>query len=380
MYPPVSQLCARIRPLDLGDSIGKAAELLRTSNGRAAPVIVSGHVLGLVTDADLGAALAADPARAKSLPVATLELHPISGIPDFWGADHALAHFRREGLEVAPVVDAIGRYVGMVSLADLATALCGRLRPKSIGGMATPFGVYLTDGAVRGGVGDWALMSAGMYIGLLHLAAVAVTFTLIGDGGWINHFPRALVWLHTLGPDHVRVAMLFLLFALGFRLSPISGFHAAEHQTVHAIEAGDDLRPDVVRTKPRVHPRCGTNLVVGLLLIGLLWNADSLRRWDQLGALAATILFLFTWRRLGSLAQQWITTRPANDEQIRSGIRAGDQLLEQYQANHAFGQNRWLRIWNIGICQVVSGFAALLALVALVNQFVFRIPGFEIFW
>src|SRR5580765_4482698 len=139
MYPPVSQLAVRVRPLDLGDSIGKAAELLRSSNGRAAPVIISGHVLGTTTTADLTAALASDPARAKNLPVATLELRPVNGIPDFWRADHALAHFRREGMEIAPVVDAMGRYVGMVSLADLATALCGRLRPKSIGGMATPF-------------------------------------------------------------------------------------------------------------------------------------------------------------------------------------------------------------------------------------------------
>src|SRR5262245_8574800 len=169
MYPPVSQLAVRVRPLDLADSIGKAAELIRSSNGRAAPVTLSGHVVGVISSAEVAAAVAANPEQAKNLPVATLTLNPCYGIPDFWAADRALAHFRREGLEASPVLDAMGRYVGMITTADLTSALCGRLRPRSIGGMATPYGVYLTDGTVRGGVGNWALASAGVYLGLLHL-------------------------------------------------------------------------------------------------------------------------------------------------------------------------------------------------------------------
>jgi uncharacterized protein YqhQ len=54
-----------------------------------------------------------------------------------------------------------------------------------------------------------------------------------------------------------------LLFALLFRLSWVTGYHAAEHQVVHTIEQGDDLRPEVVVAKPRVHPRCGSNLMAG---------------------------------------------------------------------------------------------------------------------
>jgi uncharacterized protein YqhQ len=39
---------------------------------------------------------------------------------------------------------------------------------------------------------------------------------------------------------------------------------------VHAIERGEPLVLEVVRRMPRVHPRCGTNLVAGIaLFLGL---------------------------------------------------------------------------------------------------------------
>jgi CBS domain-containing protein len=383
MYPPISELAARVRPLDLSDSIGKAAEQIRLSSGRAAPVAVNGHVLGVITAADLIPMLSSNPEEARTLPVAAMQLRPAYGIPDFWSADRAFAYFRKEGLECAPVLDATGRYVGMVSTADLATALCGRLRPRSIGGMATPFGVYLTDGAVRGGVGDVALMTAGVYIGALHLVAVILTCFLIGETGLLSRFPAGLAWLQHADLERARAALVMVVFAACFRLSRISGFHAAEHQVVHTIEAGDDLRPTVVRSKPRVHPRCGTNLVVGLMLLWLLWIcAEGLRRLGEPGdlfALAAFLLTLFTWRRLGGVVQHFITTRPACDAEIASGIRAGEQLLQNYQTCRPGPRPRWHRLWNIGICQVLLGFIAVMFTVWLVNLIV-PIPGVEILW
>ena len=49
MYPQVSQIASRVPPLELSDSVGKAADLLRSTACRAAPVGINGHVMGLVT-------------------------------------------------------------------------------------------------------------------------------------------------------------------------------------------------------------------------------------------------------------------------------------------------------------------------------------------
>jgi hypothetical protein len=378
--PPLSQLAVKIRPLDLADSVGKAAELLGSSPVGAAPVAINGHVVGVVSSSHLAAAMERAGPAARDLPVAALQPRPSLGLPGHWTPEQALGHLRQEGLRVAPVLDASGRYVGMVSVAELATAICGRLRPPSIGGMATPFGVYLTDGVVRGGVGNWALASTGVYLGLLTILSMLLSAALVGEGGVLLRAGWPGAWLGSLPPDIAMAIGFGAIFAALFRLSWITGYHAAEHQVVHAIERCEDLRPAAVQRQPRVHPRCGTNLVVGMLLITRLWQWQMLRDLPgELGAMIATVLVLYFWRRLGGLAQQHITTRPATEEQIQSGIRAGEQLLARYQESHRQPPRRWQRIWNMGLCQVASGFGVALLLVWLLSQVV-PVPGIEYLW
>ena len=132
-----------------------------------------------------------------------------------------------------------------------------------------------------------------------------------------------------------------------FRFSWVTGYHAAEHQVVHAIEQGEDLRPEVVRAKPRVHPRCGTNLMAafGIFMI--------LERWA--GPLAFVVA-LITWRFFGSLLQQYVTTRPARGWELESGLSAGRQLLERYQGSVGIHSSGIRRLWNMGLLQVFLGF------------------------
>src|SRR5207248_1050627 len=70
-----------------------------------------------------------------------------------------------------PILDASDRYLGLVSLADLLEALPVRPRPPMVGGMATPFGVYLTNGSIQAGAGNVALMAGGALLGFLLTAS-----------------------------------------------------------------------------------------------------------------------------------------------------------------------------------------------------------------
>src|SRR5262249_476007 len=78
------------------------------------------------------------------------------------------------------IVDEADCYLGLLVLADLVAPLPVRPRPAMVGGMATPWGVYLTNGSIQAGVGNWALVASG---GLMGLLLVASKF-IIGLGAW----------------------------------------------------------------------------------------------------------------------------------------------------------------------------------------------------
>jgi uncharacterized protein YqhQ len=171
------------------------------------------------------------------------------------------------------------------------------------------------------------------------------------------------------------------LFVALFRFSWVTGFHAAEHQVVHTLEAGDDLRPDIVAKQPRVHPRCGTNLVAGMFLLLMLLSVEKppfevpllqplLRGIAELNPLAALLLTAFFWRRLGSWLQQHVTTRPANAAQLDSGIVAAEQLLQRYAARAGERLTFPRRLWNMGMVQVFAGYLLVAGGVHLLNHFV----------
>lgn len=48
------------------------------------------------------------------------------------------------------------------------------------------------------------------------------------------------------------------------------GYHGAEHKTINAYEAGDELTPEVVAKYPIEHPRCGTAFLLTVFFVGVL--------------------------------------------------------------------------------------------------------------
>ena len=47
-------------------------------------------------------------------------------------------------------------------------------------------------------------------------------------------------------------------------------YHGAEHQTINAYEDGAELTPEVVSTYPLEHPRCGTGLLLVVVVVSVL--------------------------------------------------------------------------------------------------------------
>lgn len=50
----------------------------------------------------------------------------------------------------------------------------------------------------------------------------------------------------------------------------VYGYHGAEHKTINAFEAGDELTPKIVKMYPREHPRCGTAFLLTVVVFSVI--------------------------------------------------------------------------------------------------------------
>ena len=361
--------------------VGEAAEMLRVSTHGGVVVgtrLLSGAVslAGWVGEESLSRALLALPTQAERKTLMQSALWEVPGLVQIpphehtIGANAKVSDAARQmddtGAGTLFVVDGSGAFLGLVGRGDLVRELSRPLKPPTIGGMATPLGVYLTTGAVSGGVGTVALMLTGLGMFGAILISLLLTQPLLR---WATLHPDIFSLAQSSGLLMVFVSLLqTAIYLLFVRLSPLAGFHAAEHQAVHAIEKSYPLLPEYVAAMPRVHPRCGTNLVAGGLL--LTTTASVLQAVCEMFALRGEEIGYLTWafaafvawgyfRPFGSFLQSFITTRPASPKQIQSGIDAARSVLSRHESrvrSFAPPAPPYVRLWHMGFIQIFSGF------------------------
>lgn len=110
-------------------------------------------------------------------------------------------------------------------------------------------------------------------------------------------------WLGALLPDPVAVNLAEGLLRLGLLIGYIAAvgrlpeirrvfaYHGAEHQAVHAFEAGAPLRPEAASRFPTAHPRCGTAFLLTVMVIAVFafaWLGDP----PLLGRLASRVVLI----------------------------------------------------------------------------------------
>lgn len=353
LHLPVSRFMRSATFAGAEQTIGGAVARLRESGSTLLPIIDNGYLRGVVSERSLANALGAGIPDFHGVEEAFDERVPIVKL--YESGSEALRAFDTFNVGELVVVDEDNRLVGLLNASDLYGQEVAPLRPPLVGGMATPFGVYLTSGSVGAGAKGWALVSTG-----------AVLFTILTTASILSIY--LFNWLVAKGTtmtaaDLVSSFAMFAMFAGAFRLLPISGIHAAEHMVVHAIERGEPLIPSVVKRMPRVHPRCGTNLAVGGTIF-LSIAANKLIQPESLRLTIALIGTLLLWRRLGGWMQYWVTTKPPTDKQIEMGIRSGLELLERQSRVRNVHVSIAHRLWNSGIFHVMAGSFTVYGIVA----------------
>jgi hypothetical protein len=338
-----------------------------TPHGVLPIVEESGIFVGWLTDASLVYALltSAEEGTAHRLrhePLVSLITQPPTTLLPNDALTVALEALRTHHTSVLPVVSPSGHYQGILSHADMIEDLSRPLQMPPIGGMATPLGVYLTNGNQSGGVGYLGLLLTGLLLFSLQLVVMAIIMPLANALEHASFFLALSKPLREVTAGFLVTTLDALLLMGLVRFSPMAGYHAAEHQVVHALERSEPLLPEIVKAMPRVHPRCGTNLVAGLFLLSLGETFQPLL--GLYGYPLFALVALLYWRSLGSWAQKNLTTRPAKLSEIESGIKAAQGLLKQSDERSTVTPTRLhpllyplLRLWRMGILQIASGFA-----------------------
>lgn len=376
----ITELIRMAPMLDSRDTVRRAAGLIRASESTRLLVVREGIICGTVDESSIAGYLGSMPDPESALDDTIEPL--IQEYPVHLNASATLREaaqvFSSSGVDLLPVIDSYGNFSGVLYRRDVIGLLTRNLRPPTVAGMATPLGVHLTTTSLSGGSG-----SLGLYLTGAALAIMLMLSKLAGDGvmsfigmglrlkmsALLASTPLTAAFSPYDIPAILSTVLGIVFFAVLMRLSPLAGYHGAEHMTVHAIEAGEELSPENVRRFPRVHPRCGTNLLVGASIFILITS----RFGGQISSLIAILIVVIGWRTVGGWVQYAVTTKRPNDRQLASGIAAGKELLKKYQERPHYHASGFGKAWEMGFLQTAAGMGTIFALLTLLQTH-FKIP------
>ena len=145
--------------------------------------------------------------------------------------------------------------------------------------------------------------------------------------------------------------MVFLLYIWGISfmggIRRVFQYHGAEHKTIHCYEAGEALTVENVQKFPRLHPRCGTNFLLIVMVVAIVfhvffgWPDIWLRILSRLAILPVVAgvsyeIIRFAGRSENHLVHilitpglwlQYLTTRPPADEMVEVAIESLKAVL-----------------------------------------------------
>lgn len=189
-------------------------------------------------------------------------------------------------------------------------------------------------------------LSLAIGIGLFFLAPA-------GIGQLAEHYLGINAWWSNLIEGLVRLAILVAyiwLIAFMPDVRRVFSYHGAEHKTINAFEAGEELIPENVAKFSVEHPRCGTAFLLTLVLLSIVvfsllgplptaWRLISRVIFLPLLAGVAYEYIRWTANNLNSafvrwmikpnLALQHLTTREPSLEMLEVSIAAFKEMRAQ---------------------------------------------------
>jgi uncharacterized protein YqhQ len=155
--------------------------------------------------------------------------------------------------------------------------------------------------------------------------------------------------------DGVIRVIVFLLYIWGISqmsdIQRVFQYHGAEHKSIFAYEAGEELTIENVQKYSRLHPRCGTSFLLIVMLVSIAVFSLIPKLWPFIFKAGSRIVLLpliagisyefLKWSAKNDnhplvkmiiapgLALQRLTTREPDEQQLEVAIRSMNEALEE---------------------------------------------------
>ncbi len=126
---------------------------------------------------------------------------------------------------------------------------------------------------------------------------------------------------------------LLVLFFAAMKLTATGRYHGAEHKAVAAYEKYGEVTMEKARASSRIHPRCGTNILIYIVIAAALepivpWWWYSIAQF----ILISELWFTFGRSRpsiaVGNLLQRYFTTSEPTSRELEVAVASINRLLE----------------------------------------------------
>lgn len=195
-----------------------------------------------------------------------------------------------------------------------------------------------------GGTMAVALLFGILFFFILPLYMTKLLVPVIGDSNLVFNLVDGLI----------RVAVFLLYIYSISRMKDIQRvfqYHGAEHKSIFAFEAGEELTVDNVKGYSRLHPRCGTSFLLIVMLVSILVFSLIPKIWPFYLKAGSRVVLLpliagisyecLKWSAkhensklvrfliAPGLALQRLTTREPDEGQLEVAIRSMEEALDE---------------------------------------------------
>ncbi|HUP57403.1 MAG TPA: DUF1385 domain-containing protein, partial [Bdellovibrionota bacterium] len=124
----------------------------------------------------------------------------------------------------------------------------------------------LSSWAIAMSIGTALLLGLGLFVALPHFLAA-----LLSSPGALDVTAKSPIFHLLDGALKMAVLLTYVyLIALMKDIHRVFQYHGAEHKSIYAFEAGEELTVENARRHTTLHPRCGTSFLLFLVLISIL--------------------------------------------------------------------------------------------------------------